>query len=186
MPFQVLTVLAAVTLVATDGRKEGAWVKQEIAKLQGTWVLQSVECAGEVTEQEEALEGSDSWVEYLSRLPEQRGLKSELAPARTTLTIRGSAYVFRQGGRLTAEGSYRLDLGKTPKVMERTGVSYHRHCCNGGCLFTSDDTRVPSLYSVEGDCLKWCINLSGDKLPDDLSAKDDEDVCLLVFHRKKP
>jgi hypothetical protein len=186
MRLQVLTVLGALTLVAADGRKEDARVKQEIAKLQGTWVLHSVECAGEVTEQEEGLDRIDTLWEYLTRLPEQKGLKSESAPVRTTLTIRGSAYVFRREGRVTAEGNYSLDLGKTPKVMERTGVSYYRHCCNGACLFTSKDTWAASLYSVEGDCLKWCINLSGDKLPDELSAKDDEDVCLLVFRREKP
>jgi uncharacterized protein (TIGR03067 family) len=184
MRLQVLTVLGMLTLVAADDRRDGGGIKDEVARLQGTWVLHSVECAGEVTEQDKPLDDRDYWEEYRYRVPERRLLESELVAARTTLTIRGDHYAFRQGGRVTAKGKYRLDLSKTPKVMQREGGRFGRYCCNDGCFFFTDDVRTSCIYSLERDCLKWCIDLSGDKVPDDFSAKDNEDICIFVFRRE--
>jgi len=134
--------------------------------------------------------------EYLNRLPEDRERELDLKKYRTTLTIKGNAFVIRQKGRVSAKGQFRLHVDTKPKVMERrtTKFDYSFHEASSS-VFSGEDTWY-SIYSLEGDTLKWCFReLTNERgvltpgglkdLPAKFATDRDEDVYLLTFKREK-
>jgi len=181
-----LMALVVASLIAADAPKEDERVKKETAKLQGVWVLHSVQWLGEETRQDLPVDQRDLIWEYYNRFPEQRETASDLEDGRTTLTIKGNKVVFHQGCRVTGEGSYKFDLTKNPKVMERKTISYRYRCCNEGCRIYSEKTRIASIYSLEEDTLRWCYGRTNTDLPTEFATKDDKYVYLFTFKRIKP
>jgi uncharacterized protein (TIGR03067 family) len=148
-------------------------VQNETQAMQGVWVLQTVECCGEDTEQDAVLDAPDLRAQYLYRLAEQRVLAPNPHKYRTTLTVDGNNYTFRQQGKVAAWGCFGIDATQSPRVMERRS------------LFV-DKTIGYSIVKVEGDRMLWCLNRTGDqnKVPTMFATdKDDDDIILLKFKR---
>ena len=134
--------------------------------------------------------------EYLNSLPEERELKPDGKKYQSTLTIKENTFVFGKMGRTSAEGQFKLHVDKTPKVMERRTIKfiYHIHEASWS-VFSSEDTYY-SIYSIEGDTLKWCYREVVDEkgrctpgglkdLPTRFATDRDEAVILLTFKRER-
>ena len=147
--------------------------------LQGTWVLQTVEWMGEKTEQDALPSDPDLRWEYLYRKVEERELPQDRKQDRVTLTVKGNAFTFEgvqrycSGfGRGAWGGMFALDLSKGRKVMERRYEGSSETCY--------------SLYSVEGDTMRWCMKMEGGPdLPAKFATDGDPDVYLLTFQRER-
>jgi hypothetical protein len=153
---------------------------REAAAMQGTWVLQTVEWMGETTPQDALLSDVQLRSEYLYRLPEERELPQDRkAEDRVILTVKGNAFTFEAlqdyGHRFirgTREGMLALDLTKGRKVMERR--------------YEGGSEPHYSLYTVEGDTMRWCMKWEGGPdLPAKFATDSDPDVLLLTFRRER-
>lgn len=183
--FTVLFLIGAMgILLATVPKVQPGHARQDTESLQGTWLLYTVEWRGEVTEQTLAPEIEHA-LEYNNQPAELRGLERDPSERGTTITFSGNRYAWRARGRVTGEGTYRLDPTKGPKVIETAGVSYFycgdpRSCA----VHASNETMRRSLYCLEGGRLKWYSYLDSDDLPARFNAKAG-DVLLLTFKRNQ-
>jgi hypothetical protein len=166
-------------LKATYARVEA----EDTKALQGTWVWQTAEWLGEKADQDALLSDVDLRREYLHRKPEERELPQDRKKWRTTLTVKGNAFTF-QVTKLSWDGdtestwswggTFTLDVSKGKKVMERRYEDIHL------------ETGY-SLYSVQGDTMRWCLSYPGgpDDLPTKFATDRDPDVFLLTFKRER-
>jgi hypothetical protein len=170
--------------------------RDDLRALQGTWVLQTVEWLGEKTEQDATLDTSDLMQEYRHRLAEERALPQDRTRYRTTLSVKANAFEFRQSGRVSAVGHFRLHLGRTPKVMERRTTRFTYFIHDVSCSRFADTDTYFCIYSLEGNTLKWCQREGTDAkglsapaslkaLPATFATGQDEDVYLLTFKRER-
>jgi uncharacterized protein (TIGR03067 family) len=148
--------------------------------LQGTWVLLTAERWGEKTDQGATMDERALRLDYLRREAEERSIEPDPTKYRTTLTFKGNGYVFEQAGETTAEGTYKLDVTKKRKVIERTKPS----------IRVRDDVYY-SLYSVDDDTLIWCFNIGSPSLLKNVPARfatdeKDETTVILTFKRLSP
>src|SRR5262249_34131721 len=91
MRLMMLVVLLAGLLPGADTEKE---TKQELDKLQGSWILESVENKG-------------------AELP-----KDKIAP--NVLVIRGDKFITMRGEKVLAEATFKIDPTKNPKWIDQT------------------------------------------------------------------
>jgi uncharacterized protein (TIGR03067 family) len=193
--FSGLTVLAALFMMSADTLRQAS-KEDDVEALQGIWVLQTVEQLGEKTDQNAMMDPVDLRREYLNSLPEERELNPDAKKYRSTLTIKENTFVFREMGRTSAEGQFKLHVDKKPKVMKRRTIKfiYHIHEASWS-VFSSEDTYY-SIYSIEGDTLKWCYRQVVDEkglltpgglkdLPAKFATDRDEEVFLLTFKRER-
>lgn len=171
-----LLVLVAVLSVPIG---PGRLPENDVKSLQGIWTLKTVEWLGETADQD-----TTPNVGRRSALGDHCDVL--FTSGRITLTIDGSRYVLRQGGRETATGRFTLDVGKWPKVMARHEHAGYRFHVSSYRLFPIDDTFY-SIYSLEHDTLRWCqrdlFPRDFHGIPSTFATREDEDVYLLTFKR---
>jgi hypothetical protein len=172
-------VLLVESLVAGDAARE-------VAALQGLWILKTTEYLGEKADQDP----EEDELEPLfarRRVPvEERELVEDARERRTTLAFKGDTFERRQWGcfscggvghPISVKGTYSLDVGRSPKVMERWWQDHGPR----------EETHVTyCIYTVRGDTLLMSVNIGNDPeyLPRKFSTAEDENVVLLTFKRK--
>ena len=157
---------------------------EDTTALQGTWVLQTVEWLGEESDQDAFLSDVDLRREHLRRNAEERELPQGRKQQRTIVSIKGNTFTFEAMKRYWAGddcrcswgGTFALDVSRGWKVMERRYDGFGNHPV-AGC----------SLYSIQGDTMRWCLRDSGgpDDLPTKFATDRDPDVYLLTFKRDR-
>jgi uncharacterized protein (TIGR03067 family) len=163
MRFLVLALFVGVLASAdsddarTDKEKQ---IKEEIARLQGTWQAVSWVRDGE--------NESDEVLKYVSWT--FKGNKLFFTKA-FTVTECGKTTVRGQGG--TGETDYQIDPTKKLKVMTEKSVT----------PFPGIETTA--IYSLEGDTLKVCMYMETNDLPDEFSAGKGSGRVLMTLKRKK-
>jgi uncharacterized protein (TIGR03067 family) len=187
MAMKRYSILAAFLLVSADTPKQSP-EKADVEALQGFWVLKTTEYLGEKADQDPTEDELAKLVEYRRRLPEERELEMNFRNQRKTLEFKGNTFEYREWirpfsgeeGRVWSDkGTYKLDVSRSPKVMERKITISE--------LPGHETTTYYCIYSVKGDVLQFCLNLSSDpkKLPTTFVTDKDEDVVLLTFRREK-
>jgi len=178
-------LLAAPLLLAAAPPTQTA-EKADIAALQGFWVLKTTEYLGEKANQDP----TDCPIEkrllkLKRRTAEERELPEDLKKYRITLEFKGNGYDYRrwavpfdldEGYIESIKGKYKLDVKRTPRVMEQRFVRVPFGRIIGYCT-----------YQVRGDTLKMGVHLAGDKknLPKTFTTDKDEDVAVLTFRRER-
>jgi uncharacterized protein (TIGR03067 family) len=180
--------LAALLLVSAAPPRPAS-EKADVAALQGFWVLKTTEYLGLKGERDPTeSEHAKLWAVRLADLPEERALAvKELKKQRTTLEFKGNTYEWRQwryafvrrrSGVESTKGTFKLDVRRKPKVMER------RYAEPGGAKAISY-----GIYTVQGETLRLCVNFRAPedpkKLPKSFVTDDEEEVALFTFRREK-
>jgi uncharacterized protein (TIGR03067 family) len=187
MPQLLLTVVVGLAALSQALRRDTA--KEDFEALQGTWVLATVEWLGEVTPQDESQSPQFRLWRYRTCEAEERDLPPVRGMLeRTTVTFCRNRFEFRQKGRISALGTFQLDVSQHPKVMRRQTTTYTYRICNNGFGVYPDQGKYASIYSLEGSTLKWCLrNPPGPKgLPIRFATDTDEEVYVLTFRRDRP
>lgn len=185
-----LLILPAFLLPSADAADHAAQ-RDDLKALQGLWILKTVEQCGVKTNQDDSMTPLARRSQRLWSLPEERNLLPDWQRLRddyrTTLVIAGDRFVFHQQGRVSAKGQFKLETDKTPKVIERSTISYRYHFHDESFSIHSKEGTYHSIYKIEGGVLTWCQWYNGDRkhLPSEFATCDDEDVLLLTFHREK-
>jgi uncharacterized protein (TIGR03067 family) len=90
-----------------------------------------------------------------------------------SLKLDGGKYEALVSGQ-TDKGTYTLDTDSTPKGMSITGTEGP----NKGKMF-------PCIYEIEGDTLRVCYDLSGEKRPTEFKAAAGTKHYLVTYNRVK-
>ena len=94
-----------------------------------------------------------------------------LAPLR--LELGGGKYVLK-GAESPDRGTVTVDASKKPRTMDVTGTDGP----NKGKTF-------PSIYELEGDSLRICYDLSGQKRPTEFKTTKGTKLYLVTYTRDK-
>jgi uncharacterized protein (TIGR03067 family) len=144
-----MLVIAAVTdvrAVPDRPQKKDNLKKEEMKKLQGPWVLISLTEDGR-----------------------------QLGIADFKLTFAGNKYTVTVAGRISLEGTFRIDPTKKPKVFEETHTSGAKR-----------GQSSVGIYKLEGDRLTICLPETGkDNRPTGFVSKAGTGHELTVFKREK-
>ncbi len=120
----------------------------DLAKLQGQWVVVSLEHRGHVAEPAE-FEGQSSVYEK-------------------------NRWTWKVGDKVMRRGIITLNSTRSPKAIN-TWDSDGPH----------EDETVPGIYQLDGDTLKLCFAMPGEKRPTEFTTKSGTGAILVVYKRKK-
>jgi uncharacterized protein (TIGR03067 family) len=184
--FARLVLCVAATLLFSGEPSRVGRVKDDLAVLQGTWVLKTAEYLGERTDQDPEEDELCRKRALRGRLDDTRESRADFGEDRTTLTIRGNAFTWRSppvaafgGGFNEVEptrGTLTLDGSRKPRVLTRQLVE----------PTSAGEKTVYATYSVEGNTLRLGMFFSNDpkRLPTRFVTDKDEDVVVLTFKRE--
>jgi uncharacterized protein (TIGR03067 family) len=144
-----LALLLGGGLRAEDKKGDkGAAVKEEYKRLNGTWELVRA-------------------VDDGKELPAPK--------VKTTVTFKDGKYTARQGGKVVAEGTAKLDPTTSPKAVDTTPA-------------TGADKGKTSrgIYEVKGDTQRVCFARPGQPRPKTFGAKEGSGHGLATYKRVKP
>ena len=166
--------------------------QRDLQQLQGTWILQRVIWRGEIEDQ------NPDWHNYgLMRRDTLVGEEWEEARDQANwevrLTIKGYRFVYEWPDFLETLGTFRLKVRQHPKVIERHSVAFRRL---GGCRFEETEDTYRSIYSLEGNTLKWGQRIKwnlhdspkeadAEHLPGSFETRPGDDLCVLIFERDR-
>jgi uncharacterized protein (TIGR03067 family) len=139
-----LLVVATPGLCASD--KDSG--EGDLAKLQGQWVVVSLEHRGHVAEPAD-FEGQSSVYEK-------------------------NRWTWKVGDKVMRRGIITLNSTRSPKAIN-TWDSDGPH----------EDETVPGIYQLDGDTLKLCFAMPGEKRPTEFTTKSGTGAILVVYKRKK-
>jgi uncharacterized protein (TIGR03067 family) len=120
----------------------------DLAKLQGQWVVVSLEHRGHVAEPAD-FEGQSSVYEK-------------------------NRWTWKVGDKVMRRGIITLNSTRSPKAIN-TWDSDGPH----------EDETVPGIYQLDGDTLKLCFAMPGEKRPTEFTTKAGTGAILVVYKRKK-
>jgi uncharacterized protein (TIGR03067 family) len=169
-----------------DGGRTTHKAKEDLAALQGCWVLKTAEWCGLRCDQDPA----DQKTYHTRTSPvELTELPRDLRNERTTLKIVGASFVWRHGIAATTnggcirkaeetEGTIVLDTSRKLPVMTRQLV---QPFAIGG------EKTYYAVYTVKGDTLRLAMEYSNDpkKLPAAFVTDNNQDVVVLTFKRER-
>jgi uncharacterized protein (TIGR03067 family) len=144
-PLLLLLLVAATPGFAALDKDAG---EGDLAKLQGQWVVVSLEHRGHVAEPAD-FEGQSSVYEK-------------------------NRWTWKVGDKVMRRGIITLDSTRSPKAIN-TWDSDGPH----------EDETVPGIYQLEGDTLKLCFAMPGEKRPTEFTTKSGTGAILVVYKRKK-
>jgi uncharacterized protein (TIGR03067 family) len=142
----VLLLLVAMTPGVGAADKDNP--EGDLAKLQGQWVVVSLEHRGHVTAPAD-FEGQSSIYEK-------------------------NRWTWKVGDKVMRRGIITLDSSRSPKAIN-TWDSDGPH----------EDETVPGIYQLDGDTLKLCFAMPGEKRPSEFTTKAGTGAFLVVYKRKK-
>jgi uncharacterized protein (TIGR03067 family) len=142
MPLLFLALTPGVRATDNDSAKD------DLAKLQGQWVVVSLEHRGHPAEPAD-FEGQSSVYEK-------------------------NRWTWKVGDKVMRRGIITLDSTRTPKAIN-TWDSDGPH----------EDETVPGIYQLDGDTLKLCFAMPGEKRPTEFTTKSGTGAFLVVYKRKK-
>jgi uncharacterized protein (TIGR03067 family) len=92
------------------------------------------------------------------------------------LIVKGNNFTFVAAGRALMQGTFTIDAGKSPKVIDLKST-----------LGREMKKTLPSIYELDGDTLKLCLP-DPDKLrrPGTFSSTAKNKQVFVVYKRKKP
>ena len=140
-----LLLLAATPGVGASDKDAG---EGDLAKLQGHWVVVSLEHRGHPAEPAD-FEGQSSVYEK-------------------------NRWTWKVGDKVMRRGIITLDSTRSPKAIN-TWDSDGPH----------EDETVPGIYQLDGDTLKLCFAMPGEKRPTEFTTKAGTGAFLVVYRRKK-
>jgi uncharacterized protein (TIGR03067 family) len=136
-------------LIAFSSVKADDKDKKDSDALQGTWRVQSQTISG-------------------AKLPEKDAKEY-------TYVFKGENYTQFEGRKKQVSGKFKLEAGKSPKVIAMT-------------MQSGKEKGITDLwiYDLDGDTLKMCTNdEDSKKLPTDFTSEKGSDRTLLVLKREK-
>ena len=142
----VLFLLAVATPGLGASDKDSG--EGDLAKLQGQWVVVSLEHRGHVAEPAD-FEGQSSVYEK-------------------------NRWTWKVGDKVMRRGIITLNSTRSPKAIN-TWDSDGPH----------EDETVPGIYQLDGDTLKLCFAMPGEKRPTEFTTKAGTGAILVVYKRKK-
>jgi uncharacterized protein (TIGR03067 family) len=131
----------ACLLIAAD--KEDA-AKEELKKLEGTWECTATELGGQ-------------------KVPD--ALFKD-----TTLTVKGNSYTVKFKGKVTDEGTIKIDPTKTPKTIDMGSSKY-------------SGIKDFGVYELDGNTLRICS--ARNERPKEFTTKKGTFMSLVTYQRKK-
>jgi uncharacterized protein (TIGR03067 family) len=136
--------------VGADDKKEDkeAAVKEEWKRLNGTWEL-----AGVVRE----------------------GEKMPAPKEKVTVTLKDGKYTVRQGGKVTGEGTAKIDPTTRPKSADLSPSSGE-----------AKGKTVLAIYEAKGDTHRLCLAPPGKPRPKSFEAEKGSGHTLYTYKRVKP
>jgi uncharacterized protein (TIGR03067 family) len=99
----------------------------------------------------------------------------EEALKNTTLTIKGDEYTLEEKGGETRKGTFKLDPSKSPKQIDLMPAEG-----------PNKGKTLPGIYELDGDTLRYCINLQGKDRPTEFASKQGSGNALFGNKRAKP
>jgi hypothetical protein len=185
----VVSISIAAAPLLPENCPRQARVKDDLATLQGIWVLKTTEYLGEKDDDQDPTENQLSGGHRSSSPVEEWSLPVDLKEFRTVLEIKGQRFIWRNGlgishrggcirGTELTEGTFTLDGSHRPPVLTRN---------LGRSDLTNEEQIVYASYSIEEDSLRLAMTFSNDpkKLPAALVTDKDDDVVMLTFKREK-
>jgi uncharacterized protein (TIGR03067 family) len=146
--FQMLMPLLFLALTSGVRATDNDSAKDDLATLQGQWVVVSLEHRGHPAEPAD-FEGQSSVYEK-------------------------NRWTWKVGDKVMRRGIITLDSTRTPKAIN-TWDSDGPH----------EDETVPGIYQLDGDTLKLCFAMPGEKRPTEFTTKSGTGAFLVVYKRKK-
>jgi uncharacterized protein (TIGR03067 family) len=143
-----LTVLTVAVLLGAQNPADKA-ATEELNRLAGTW-------------QVVPLEGSEG------------NKDAQAAAKKMKITIDGDKYTVFSEGKVTQEGTLRIDPSKTPKTLDMTVTK------GGG-----KGRVVECIYQLDKDTLRLCTALTGKGRPDKFASTPDSAVTKLTREKKE-
>jgi hypothetical protein len=208
----MLVGLAVVIASLTGWAPRQAQSHNDLAALQGLWVLKTSEWLGQMAYQDPT---EDEWYRRAVlrvRLPEERELPIDLQEERTTLEIKGATLIRHNGLRvnrggcfgteLDSEWTIRLDVTQEPRTMvwrpvqsavrsgEWLAYAWLRRLLSGEAWPWGGQPAERILYvsyRVDGDALRLGVVGCDDpeRLPALGTVSEDGDAVVLTFRRVK-
>jgi uncharacterized protein (TIGR03067 family) len=142
-----LLVTVVLVLALTPVAHSGAG--QEDGKMmQGTWLPVTAELAGK-------------------EFPEEvrKSIKLVLTADKYIATV----------GKVSDEGTCKVDLAKKPKALDITGVKG-----------PNQGKTILAIYELTGDTLRVCYDLSGTARPTEFKTAPETNLFLVTYRREKP
>jgi uncharacterized protein (TIGR03067 family) len=87
-----------------------------------------------------------------------------------TRVVKGDAYEVRQGDKVVAKGTIKLDASKSPKEIDVT---------------RADGQRMKGIYEIKEDVQRVCLAPPGKDRPTQFKAEAGGGLTLTVWKRKK-
>ncbi len=107
---------------------------------------------------------------------EGKGEKADRGPFHLRLTITGNkmtAVDLNNNGKDMGAGTFKLDLSKSVKEMDATGV----------VLPAKRDKTYLGIYELDGDILKWCVDNRRGEHPTEFRSNGGN--FMMILKRKK-
>jgi uncharacterized protein (TIGR03067 family) len=139
-----LFVAAACTLTLAGAG--GDAIKKDLRRFQGTWQYTSVVSDGK-------------------KVPEDK-------VTMVTITFKGDKYTVRDGDKVVARGTQKLDPSKTPSTVDAIP--------DGG-----KGPTTLGIYEFDGDTLKFCFDQKGKKRPTAFESPKGSNYFLATAKRVK-
>jgi uncharacterized protein (TIGR03067 family) len=148
---------------------------REMAALQGVWILKTAEYLGEKADQDPTDNELEKLFSRQQTPAEERELVEDNSRGRTTLAFKGGTFENRQwiigfgcgkGYLRSIEGTYDLDVDRSPKVMKRRWQEHG----------VRDEIHLRyCIYSLQSDTLLMCFSLKDDPrcLPTRFATTED-------------
>jgi uncharacterized protein (TIGR03067 family) len=146
--FHTLILACFVALTPSVSASDKPAGEDDLAKLQGQWVVVSLEHRGHPAEPAE-FAGQSSVYEK-------------------------NRWTWNAGDKVMRRGIITLDSTRTPKAIN-TWDSDGPH----------EDETVPGIYQLDGDTLKLCFAMPGEKRPTEFTTKSGTGSFVVVYKRKK-
>jgi uncharacterized protein (TIGR03067 family) len=84
--------------------------------------------------------------------------------------VKGDKVTVSTGDKVVAEVTITVDPSKKPKWMDS--------------VTTGEDKKALAIYELDGDTLKICVGLKGER-PKEFTGKKDSGCALYVYKREK-
>jgi uncharacterized protein (TIGR03067 family) len=146
--FRLILLLSLIAAIPGFGAPGKDNAEDDLAKLQGQWVVVSLEHRGHVAAPGD-FEGQSSLYEK-------------------------NRWTWKVGDKVMRRGIVTLDSTRSPKAIN-TWDSDGPH----------EDETVPGIYQIDGDTLKLCFAMPGEKRPTEFSTQSGTGAFLVVYKRKK-
>src|SRR6516164_10449850 len=92
----------------------------------------------------------------------------------TKLVMQKGNYTVTVGG-ATDEGTVEVDASKKPKTMDIKGTKG-----------PNQGKNIPAIYELDGNMLKICYGLGGEKRPTEFKTGTNPKLYLVTYKRDKP